>query len=913
MASNPFDAFDQSSNPFDAFDPKPKSQVEVDLTPIEVAPIRRRNFIKGEPQDFVSNNRQIELGRQGIAFDRPGSGPLSLEDYQDISYYSAGPDYVRNYVGKKVKDKYAPTSDWDVNDLTRVQNGKLQYLDISQPKPRWTEVDTGTLYSFGEPAMWAEMGTDVAATTAGTMIGGLASPFGGAVGGSTASGMNAYLYRKWALRRGREMGLNEGLDDDDIERLAIGTGLVSGGMAGLGAAVGGFPRSSMENSLFSRKTASGVVDDFTKNTADADRVVGDVNAVGKALGLDEQFDPTPAQRSGIGEVKNIEATLEAGHAAKATQEIAAEIKNRKVRDQRVLTQIWEGLFPSRQSSISDIENAGLNIRAEAEAVANNAPEARAAREAASAGRKLTVEANKLPKEIDYDEILTTVRGAESPDGRISGSKFYELRDDIVRRQEQLTNETIDRGRNVKVELSERTLLLPRLKALKSQLDRGLDTLNQASGDKRISGMLEELIGVIENNNGVVPFNYIDKVHQDLGSFISKVQSSPGRGIDAPNVAHLSEVASILEEAITTYSKTGPVYARDAVETWLKRKEVTRLRHDIFDRKAVRQVLASEEMDGPTGKLIFNDMFTPESSKYLGTLVDLVKNDAESMGALRNVALYRYKQAVTNPRTGEVDLAKHNAFVQKYRQHLDMLFPEGQPKPWSKIGTLEQEVVKAAEKSKQLDKLHRDAWYNVFGKNYRYNSYKLVDTLARGKLNTQQADALIAHLQKTDPAMLDIVRQEALTAVKLDFGASKLPTVDSLLKFANGVRGRNFAKLMGPIGDTYLKHITTLAEAIKMTTSEGVTLGTPSANLLTSTTRAAFGPLHRIQRFITAGRQIYQWMDATSAYEVIADPARLKTALQYAATAPSIKAIPAAIAADIGALSALFMKPEKEKD
>jgi hypothetical protein len=116
--------------------------------------------------------------------------------------------------------------------------------------------------------------------------------------------------------------------------------------------------------------------------------------------------------------------------------------------------------------------------------------------------------------------------------------------------------------------------------------------------------------------------------------------------------------------------------------------------------------------------------------------------------------------------------------------------------------------------------------------------------------------------------------------------------------------------MGQEGQSYKNSLTTLADAISLIkTDKGVSKGVPSANLVTSTTRAAFGPLHRIQRFITAGRQVQGWMNAKKTHEVLSDPARLQRALQYAATAPHIRAVPPAILADIGALAVLFNEQE----
>ena len=886
-------------------------KLTVDNSPLNIAPQKRRSFIKGEPVESIDNRQDVTLGREGIQVDRPGDGPLSLEDYQNISYYSAGPQYARNFIGKKVLAKYPQAADYSISDLTRVVDGKVQYLDFSKEKPRWTVVNDSMLYSFGKPAMWGEAVADTAFGAAGAMGGGLLGPASAAAGAAGASGVVSGIAREMALKKGRELGINEGLDDEDIRRLAISTGMITGGTAGLLGGIGSWDRSSLQNSLIPKTTARGIGDDFAKNSRAAGEVVDSVNDAGRKLGLDEQFDPTPAQRSGIKELKDVEATLEAGHAGKATQEIAVDIRNRKSRDQRVLTQIWEGLFPKSKNSIATVEDTGLGIRALAYEKAGQAPEAALLRQADAGKTAIRKELETIDDTLNYDEVISSIRGMESPDGRIAGTKFYDLRDRLVAKQEALTREVAERGANATVEISEKNLLLPRLVQLRAQLGQGLPSLSAAMGDTKIASQLDELIQVVMQNEGKVPFNLVDKIHQDFGTLIAKVQSSPAAGIDAPSVAHLSNIAATLEEAITTSTKTGPVYARDVVETWVDRKAATTLRHEVFDRKAVRQALASEEMDGPTGKRIFGEMFTPESSKYLGSLVDLVKDDAESMGQLRKVALYRYKQAVTD-KNGDVDLAKHNKFVQQYRQHLDMLFPEGQKRPWTKVGEIEQAVVAAEQKAKQLDKLHRGAWEEVFGPKYKYNSFTLVRRLADGRDDRAVVDGLIAHLEKTDPALLNVVREEAVNSMRLSLGAEKLPTFEALSKLAgNSRRARNFARIMGSDGDAYIRQVKMLSDAIKMTNTEGASLGTASANLLTSTTRAVAGPLSRIQRFITAGRQIYGWMNAKDAYAIISDPVRLQRALQYAASAPSARSVPAAIMADIGALGALFNKPEED--
>jgi hypothetical protein len=424
----------------------------------------------------------------------------------------------------------------------------------------------------------------------------------------------------------------------------------------------------------------------------------------------------------------------------------------------------------------------------------------------------------------------------------------------------------------------------------------------------------EFMRILEVSDGVVPFRMVDDLHQQLGRLQGKISTSPARGVADQDTAPLAEWAAILEEAIVTSSYSGKVPARvparDLVDRWLARKEMTTLRHDLFDRRAVRQVFANAEMDGPAGARIFDELFTPESSRYLRSLVDVVYGDDEAMNGLRKAALYRYKNAVSNSR-GEVDLDKHNQFMQKFSEHIRTLFPNDTA-PFAKIGVFEQRVVQAEARAKALDKIHRDEWYNIFGRKYKYTPDTLVRDLAGGgkSMAKSQVSDMVTHLEKTDPALLDLVRKEARTQLRLRLGATKAPSAERIEKYLGSVQAANYRRLMGAQGETHLRNLKTVSEALQIAGRRGESQGTPATNALVQTSRAVLGPLHRAQRFITASRTMYQWMNAKDAYAVLADPERLRRALQYAATSPALKSVPTAIAADIGALSALFYEQEK---
>jgi hypothetical protein len=880
-----------------------RGRFTIDVTPFNVEPQNARRFVKGEPIESVDNRYDIDLAKKGILRDKPGEGALDLKDYQDISYYSAGPEYARTYIGRKVKEKLAPNSDYDPSELTRVVDGKVQYLDISKPVARWKEVDTGVLYSFGKPAMWGEMGTDLALGTAATVASGALSPAGGVAVGGATSGANAFAWRRAALRKGREMGINEGLSDEDIDTLAQGYGMIVGGTATLFGAPMAWSRVSPKNSLFSRDTATGILDDFDTNMASSAKTADDVNAL--RPGADEQFNPTVPQRSGISEVKDTEATIEAQHAGAGTQKIASEVRDQKSRNTRVLSLLWDELFPKSKNTIDDIEQAGLDIQAEAYARAGQSQEAQAQKGVVAGRRKISKELDNIDENLDYDQLITELRGVESPGGNISGTKFYELQDKVASQQAALTQAVEQNGRNVTVHISDKNLLLQPLLEMRARLSRGVPSLNAAVGDTTVVAHIDGLLELIRKNGGEVPFALVDDVHTKLGRHIGNIQRAPAKGVDTPDVSYLANIASILEEAIVKMSHTGPTPARDTVELWLKRKEMTTLRHDIFDRKAVRDVLATGDPDGLTGKQVFNNIFTPESAKYLERLVEIVGSDEESMNALRKVALKKYKDSVS--RNGEVSLNAHNQFVNKFRRHLEVLFPEGTP--ITKMGAMEEAVAKQEVRAKALAKAHSEAWYNVFGSKFKYSPHRLVRDMSDLKMDKGSYSQLISHLEKTDPALVKLIQEEAVSQLRVRFGADKLPSAEALSKFLTSTKARNFQRLMGAQGGDYLRNLGTLRDALLLNSQQGVSKGTPSTNLLTTATRAAFGPLHRVQRFITAGRQAYSWMSAKDAHAVISDPARLRRALQYAAMAPSLKAVPAAIASDIGALGAMFYEQE----
>lgn len=883
--------------------------LEIDESPYTVVPKKRKSFIKGEPVETIDNQREVTLAGRGILPDNPGEGALDLKDYQDISYYSADPENARAYVGRKVQQKYG--TDRPVNELTRVVDGKIQYLDMSLKKPRWKEVDPGTLYSFGKPAFWGEMAGDIVGGAGGTILGTVATggmPAGGLVAGSAASGANAYLWRKHALKRGRELGMNENLTDEDIEKMAIGYAMQTGGMTLAGGVAGNAVNAMRAGglgaaTLFGGESAK-YADDVARNLRKSDAIVDDVNAL-RPPGADEAFDPTVAQRSKVGEIRNKEATLEAGHGARSTQDIATKLTDKRAANARVLDDIWSFVFPERAASLDELEQVGMGIRAEAYSVAGKSPEARAAREASRARKAVQDTVDNIDDVTNYDLELEKIRGVESPNGHIAGTKFYEYRDQISAKQAEKANEVIRRGANATVNISRKNLVLDDLMRIRAELARGSESLRRALGDERTIEQIDDIIRIAVEKDGQVPFETVDAIHQQLGRLVTKINKvGIAGGVNAQEAQPIADLAQVLENAIRRETRTGPARADDLVQAWDERKLLTTIKHDLYDTKAVRELLLNAEKDGPSGIQVANKIFAEKDPKYLQAIMDLAKDDPEAVASLRKMLLAKYKETVKT--ANGISLENHQRFINYYNRHIELLYPEQKGRPWRAVGELEKAALEAEAKAERLNTINSRAWYQVVGPKYPYSPRQLVRSLADGTLNSQQTRDLVKHLETADPDLLAFVRQEALASVRTHLGPDKFPTVKGIRSFIRSGRGDNFFTLMGKQGQTYKNNLQTLADAASLTTvRQGKSEGKPTTNAVIQVTRAAFGPLHRIQRFITAGQQLAGWANSKQTFEVLSDPARLQRALQYAAMAPHMRAVPPAILADIGALSVLF--------
>jgi hypothetical protein len=381
-----------------------------------------------------------------------------------------------------------------------------------------------------------------------------------------------------------------------------------------------------------------------------------------------------------------------------------------------------------------------------------------------------------------------------------------------------------------------------------------------------------------------------------------------------SVAHLEELRGIYERALMMKNNTGPNGLADLISAWKQRKDITKTKHDLFDGKVMRAVMASENPEKHLPEAFVNELFPTEGASYLRILYNNVKGDPEAVNGLRSFLLRQYKREVIDPKTGRPSLDAHNRWMVNHKEQLDVLF-DGKPPPGlGRIGTLEQIIQTANEQGAAKAKLIRRQWYNVLNQKYVEGGagvQDIFDNVANLRGSIQQIEQMAQFIGKTSPESLELIQRQAINQHKLQLQASKeLPSSDRLLKWLEGDKGQKFLALMSAGGrQTYEQDLRSLASALKIMESTGTAKPAPTQGIVTELWRIGAGPLSRMNRFMTGVRRFSTWADAGRAYEVISDPDRLHRALTYGTGGASQKVdemIPSVVMMDIGALGAFFV-------
>lgn len=896
---------------------------DVDTTPVPVTP-------RGSPNKMGGitnwNQKEIDLGKRGVAMDVPNKGPFTTEDYANIYYYSAGPEYTKKYIGKKVKDYFNYSG--DPEKLVRIDDGSIQYLDLSQKKPRWKAVDPGIIEGLKFPEVRnniiGETFGNIASTTGGALLGAPAGPFTALGAGAAAGGASDAAARYAALKRGRELGINENLSDEDLAHMAMGRGMVSFGTGLLFGAPGatGVKSKQADAALFG-KNGSAIADNVGEALTEADATVAATNELARRrLGqrADETFDPSVPQRAagrkGAQEPLNIEATIQAQHMSKATDALSKSITERQVRNKRILTQLWDVMFPETSGDPLSREALGETARAGALRSGLESPEITYEREAADRLAKINAELDQIDNTVTPDSVLAVVRGEQGPhiEGNTlnpNSTKFYKLYEDLSAQQKALNEAVALSGRGVVVEFSDRNLLLPELRSLAARAQRPSPGLENDEAATLIAGIMSD----IEKYGDRLPWYKFDANYQRLGQLIENRSSGAVQRTDKSiTVAELEQIRDIFDRAIegpqgavrTVYAgRETPVRAPDLLDYWKRRKDVTRLKHDVFDGKVVRNLLASSDPEKVMPSQFMNDLFPAEGAEYLKVLVGHVKGDEEAMSALRSMMLKRYNAAV-RPNGGEFSLDAHNQFMAQHKDQLDLLFAGKEHKPFNVVGTLANEVASANALGKARADATKTAWYNILGKDSirkDKSATEIINTVINLKASPNQLRRFMQWADQSAPETAALIRKQALADFRTELlSGTSAPSEKTIRKLAmEGGRGERLTILLGKDGPQFKQDLMTLANATEMVNRKGVSLGQPSTDLTTTAGRIVYGPLSRAQRFITGAKQFSRWISAQRAYDVISDPQRLHRALVYGTTSPRAELIPTVIAMDIGAL------------
>jgi hypothetical protein len=340
-----------------------------------------------------------------------------------------------------------------------------------------------------------------------------------------------------------------------------------------------------------------------------------------------------------------------------------------------------------------------------------------------------------------------------------------------------------------------------------------------------------------------------------------------------NAATIKKLINAIDEQITTGkyvdSSTGKVVAGEQADliklAYGSAKDATLNRVRIYEQKGISKLL--ETHIGPNGDEYYNidpeklrkALFKAGDTEALSRVMGAMTVDPKMQGQLLNELEAMYAEKVMkkgyNPDA-------HRKFMAQYREHFNMLAPEGTvPDSIVNGKQLVESLNKARERQKQIIKSTEE----LYGSGVTaYNASSITGALFdRGKTTVEQADKYLRRIASLDPKMYRAIQSEGREFIENTVKSSGAVNPDSLRDMIiehGGMLGVLYGK---PYVDN-LKAFTRLAERIRDAGKMKTPTLASNNSIIVQGLRSIFGPMDKIQRRITVANKVLRAEQTSSA-------------------------------------------------
>lgn len=861
-----------------------------DRTPFEVPPnYRTVGQYQTQPDRIVGpdNEDEIEFAKRGIESNKYFRH-FSLEDTTAISSVP-NENYAAAAIGNILKKKWE-ADDVDPEDLVTKdpESGELLYLDYrTKGNPRGT--NRWVRYQGKGPWDLAKGAAGVAGYIAGAAPGLMTgNPGGMAIGGAIGSGLAAggmeYVRQRY--------GVNEGLVPEEESWAgydATKEGLIMGGASlTTDTAMRVFTRPGRINSYFFDKKYQ---DEFEKGMANTEETVKRINELDRQYGgPGTRYDPSPAQRSNVRELRDLEATIEAKQSTKSSGGYSEGIKKRRAEAERAVNNVLDNLLGAPEDDVNYITGqVGREVKDTVEgqyvprmerelarqgeikeqvgAFADEAGgvDAQAAvtrlREAAEG----SLEAAKADKDALWakvdEEIGVTWKQTPSSKPRVRGGEFVTTPAPEFEAVDQYF---------VKIDPTD-----PAIRETALLWAKGKNGLFDQAAVERLGPQFMRLMDAVEKGEQIP----LSKLIQGVKQLRSIERETLGATATSPfkmDQAFLVQLETGLQTIRDNYLKKNLPTAMGA----LKRAEEAseQLANTYYRTNGVKDLLRSvagnpnEEFVGT--EAVIRKILVPNDAGPARTLVSTIRNDAEALQGLRDLAFRHYSKQVINPRNGLVDPVKYRKFMADYGNVYKEILDPKDLERLNTVGGLGDAFKMSQMRYKAFEKQFKELFPSI----KRLDAESIVPAiLGKGKaLNPFELTQLKA-LMATNPGLWSEVQNAAKISIRagLEKHSGDVSTV--VPGYINSLLQKS-ERLKMLFGEQYVNDLRTVLHAKSIIGREGTSINIPAQTPTLAMFRVIWGPLSRTQRFISASRQYQIAGYEQTLYNILSDPRKLRLAI-----------------------------------
>jgi hypothetical protein len=314
---------------------------------------------------------------------------------------------------------------------------------------------------------------------------------------------------------------------------------------------------------------------------------------------------------------------------------------------------------------------------------------------------------------------------------------------------------------------------------------------------------------------------------------------------------------------------------DAIRaSYMDAAEITRGVHRVFENDSIQKIVAQE----PNGAFVHSPsqvgrfVLDPANPHVLRRTLEATGDNPSVRRGLTEEINSRYTREVFDG-SGNFSQKRHNEFVDRYRDHLDMLEP-GRGSDFIRNAKDMADMVKRAQvKQERIETILRNNFGRKITPTDMYPGNIVGDLMSDGT-SPRVVRNVMRQLDRVEPAAAQAIREKAAVHVqnRMLAKAGNTANADQIVRIAS----EEGDKLGALFGKRYVEDLNLLSDAVRAV-ERGAVGGASKREiqpLLLQVTRTAFGPLSPIQRRLTAGTKVAHRIAERRLYDLLMSPEKL---------------------------------------